>query len=161
MATTAAVVAIVGAGAAAYSSYESGRRQKSMAEDKARDDRAAAAAEAKRLEEQREEEARIHRKETALLLDKQRGAYAAAGIKVDTGAPLTVRQETKKERDLELKSILKGYGYQIGKTKATGEASATNALNAGSAAYTQGMFQGFSSLLGGASSAYTNYALTK
>lgn len=101
MAGTAAVVgvvsAIVGAGATYYQSQQ------------AADDREK---EKKRLEEQRQREIQLHIERTDTLASKQRALFAASGVRVESGSPLAVIEETQNKAEQERQDILNMYGYQ-------------------------------------------------
>lgn len=128
MAAVAAVtIAVIGAGATAYSTHQAAE---------ARED------EADRMKDEGKRAAEVHRRQTERLTSKQRAAYAASGVRVGEGTPLAVIEATQRDADEEREEILKGYGYRsdalkkdASRIRVSGYSSAAGTLLGGAAGY--------------------------
>lgn len=132
----ALIATAVGVGTQAYSEHQAGKR-----EDKLRKQNAAALqAQADREHEQAREQARQKRLEGQRLTSRQRVLLAKSGVKVGTGTPLLVQNETVRRIEQQAQIIqehglyAKEYGYsQAAIEKKRGKyAKRTGFLTAGS-----------------------------
>jgi len=121
--STMAVLGLAGAGVQAFGQYQQGQQEKQMYEYNAK----VAEAEAGATKAVAQREADIirqnavlneyrQRKQQAAMTGAQVGAYAASGVKVNTGSPLNVIADSIANSELEI---------QIGQWNAKNEANAT------------------------------------
>lgn len=137
----AAAAAVAGGGVAAYSSYESGQSQAALARYNAAQQQAQDQA----MLEQTEAKSLAQRQEGDKILAQQQAAYAAQGVVVNTGSPLTVR--SNQASLLEMRALDTEYGgelaYRSGQSEAYGdEMQASAAQQAGDLGAASNLLQG-------------------
>lgn len=145
-----AVAAIGGAGVSAYSSYEAGQNASAIArynaqQQQAQNQYALEASAAKSLAE---------REENQKVLASQEAAFAAGGVVVNEGSPLTVR--AKQAALLERRALNTDYEGAI--AYRTGTGAVTQDLMEGAAAKQAGNLNAGATLLSGAGQAASTYA---
>jgi len=78
-------------------------------------------------------ESEVFAEETEGLEERQRAAYAAAGIEPDMGSPLTIMKDTRRKRDKDIAAIKMGYGFKGAQLRSEAAAiSTTGYMKAGS-----------------------------
>jgi hypothetical protein len=153
IAIAALVMAGVGTGLSAYSSYQEGKAAKREAEyNAALSDQEAAA----RIAQGKEEE-KLHREDLKRLMARQYVLYAKAGVDPTSDSPLLVAAYTMKEGEKEAIKIRQQAKYDAGMLRARGGIT----RYAGSQAYSAGMVRSGSTLLSGLGSATMGYAGAK
>lgn len=96
-AVVSAIVSVVSAGGAVYSSME-----KAKDRDRARD----------QLDKERKQATKLHKDRTKRLMSAQKAAFGASGVRVGEGTPLEVIESTRSEAAKERDAIKKGYKYK-------------------------------------------------
>lgn len=145
-----AVATVAGAGYSAYSQYEAGQNAAAIArynaeQQKAQNDYVLKASAAKSLAE---------RAENDKVLASQAAAFAAGGVVVNEGSPLTVR--AKQAALLERRALNTDYEGTI--AYRTGQGQVNQDIMEGEAAKTAGNLGAVGTLLSGAGSAASTYA---
>lgn len=145
-----AVATIAGAGYSAYSQYEAGQNAAAIArynaqQQQAQNDYVLKASAAKSLAE---------REENQKVLASQEAAFAAGGVVVNEGSPLTVR--AKQAALLERRALNTDYEGVI--ANRTGQGQVTQDIMEGESAKAAGNLGAVGTLLSGAGSAASTYA---
>lgn len=148
-----AIVALIGAGYSAYSSYEAGQTQAAINAHNAQLQNAQnqyqlQASAAKSLAE---------REQNQKILAQQEAQFAAAGVVTNSGSPLVV--ETKQAALLERKALNTDYEGAI--AYRTGEGQTWNDEAGAAAAKSAGDLNATATLLQGAGSAASGYGKAK
>lgn len=108
MAILGLVVTLLGAGMAAYSSYQQGKDAANIAAMNARQQENAANL-ANQTAELQKTQTKIaadrHRKEVQKILSSQRAAYSKAGVDINEGTPLFTATDTAAEGELDAMAI--------------------------------------------------------
>lgn len=145
-----AVTAVAGAGYSAYSQYEAGQNAAAIArynaqQQQAQNEYVLKATAAKSLAE---------REENEKVLASQEAAFAAGGVVVNEGSPLTVR--AKQAALLERRALNTDYEGAI--AYRTGQGQVTQDVMEGDAAKAAGNLNAVGTLLSGAGNAAGTYA---
>lgn len=145
----AAVVAVVGAGIAAYSTYEAAQSQSALARYNAAQQQAQNQA----MLQQSAAKSLAQRTENEKILAQQEAMFAASGVATNTGSPLTV--ETKQAALLERRAL--NTDYEGAMAYRTGQSSVYGDWMQASAASRAGKLGAGATLLQGVGSAAEGY----
>ena len=146
--TALLILAAVGTGVSAYSSYAQGQAQEKAADENAQ----IALANAQAAEDKAKYDEEMHREKVKKLLSAQRALYGASGVDM-AGSPLMVQEDTLSQGEMDALAIRKG-----GSVAAAEQRSMANLYRMqGKAAKTGSYYQAGSTLLSGAGSAIKSY----
>ena len=152
-ATVAAIAVVAGTAVSAFGTYQAGQAQKATAKYNAKlaENEAIAKEQAVRAETDR------MRREKAKMSSAQRAAFAKSGALTTEGTPLLTMAEEAGLMELDILQMQRTGAMQA----AASRSEATLSRYQGKQAATAGMIGAGSTLLSGASSAYSTYQMGK